>query len=277
MDQRELISSGVSDIASSLGLGEAKEPPIETEPETPETPEVTQTPQAPEGETVEGDAPPETPEVVAKAPPKSWAKEQHEKWAQIPPEAQDYIELREKQMLDGIEQYKEYHAVGKTISDVIAPYRPMLAASGTDPAKAVAVLLNAELPAHDRPGRSPQAGVHRTRRLAWPHPAAECRAGAACGARDARALGQARRLADPREQQQFEETRTRVASEVESFSKTAPYFEEVAEDIVAFINSGSDLKTAYDKAVWANPVTRAKGERPAGEGNSRQTPGKSEG
>jgi len=32
----------------------------------------------------------------------------------------------------------------------------------------------------------------------------------------------------------------------------------VADDIVTFINAGLPLQDAYDRAVWANPVTRAK-------------------
>jgi hypothetical protein len=37
-----------------------------------------------------------------------------------------------------------------------------------------------------------------------------------------------------------------------------PYFDECHEDIVAYINAGHTLEKAYEKAVYANPVTRAK-------------------
>ena len=39
-----------------------------------------------------------------------------------------------------------------------------------------------------------------------------------------------------------------------------PYFDDVANDITALLRGGGakDLADAYDKAVWANPVTRAK-------------------
>src|SRR5262245_43095360 len=49
--------------------------------------------------------------------PKSWAKEQHEIWSKIDPKGQDYIEKREKDFLDGLEQYKTDAQWAKTIRD----------------------------------------------------------------------------------------------------------------------------------------------------------------
>ena len=40
------------------------------------------------------------------APPSSWSKDKHEYWGKMPREAQEYYNVREKQMLDGLEQYK---------------------------------------------------------------------------------------------------------------------------------------------------------------------------
>ncbi len=37
-----------------------------------------------------------------------------------------------------------------------------------------------------------------------------------------------------------------------------PYFGEVSEDMLVFLRSGMKLDAAYEKAVWGNPVTRAK-------------------
>jgi hypothetical protein len=39
-----------------------------------------------------------------------------------------------------------------------------------------------------------------------------------------------------------------------------PYFDEVADDIVGLIQAGqaADLQSAYEKAIWLNPVTRDK-------------------
>ena len=37
-------------------------------------------------------------------------------------------------------------------------------------------------------------------------------------------------------------------------TKAHPYFDEVADDIIALLKTGASLQEAYDKAVWANPV-----------------------
>ena len=50
----------------------------------------------------------------------------------------------------------------------------------------------------------------------------------------------------------------RIDDELSAFSAEHPHFEEVRADMGALIQSGAaaDLKSAYDKAVWANPSTR---------------------
>lgn len=62
------------------------------------------------------------------------------------------------------------------------------------------------------------------------------------------------------------EEMARVAREVETFSQDPahPYFDEVADDIITELKMQEingqvkDLSKAYEKAVWANPVTRQK-------------------
>jgi len=61
-------------------------------------------------------------------------------------------------------------------------------------------------------------------------------------------------------QAQFNETRQKVQSTVEQFASDPKnvYFDECADHIAKFIQQGDKLEDAYEKAVWANPVTRAK-------------------
>ncbi len=61
-----------------------------------------------------------------------------------------------------------------------------------------------------------------------------------------------------RDQATLQETRSRVEKEVEAFASEHPLFDEVAEDLVPFLNAGMSLEDAYEKAIWANPVTRDK-------------------
>lgn len=51
----------------------------------------------------------------------------------------------------------------------------------------------------------------------------------------------------------------RLNGEIAAFAAEHPHFEEVRQDMGALIQAGraSDMKTAYDMAVWANPSTRA--------------------
>jgi hypothetical protein len=197
------------------------------------------------------------PVVQARKPPQSWSKDKHELWSKLPPEAQDYYEHREKQMLDGLGQYKEHSELGKQIKEVVTPYKAFLQAQGVDEVKAVSYLLNAHyrltqgtpeqrLAAYKQLGTNlgfhneeGQQVDHNTRALQERIDRLELE------------LNSAKDVS-------INETRTRVAREVEAFAKDHPYFDEVADQIAIFVQSGVALQEAYDQAVWANPVTRAK-------------------
>jgi hypothetical protein len=138
------VEEAAAGIAADL-FGSEPEEKVDAPAETPEVPEVADTTEAAETDPATDrrtDQPVVTAPVV-RAPPKSWAKDYHEHWGKMDPKAQEYVELREKQMLDGIEQYKEHFAFGKTMKDVITPYKALIASQGIDEAKAVGVLMNA--------------------------------------------------------------------------------------------------------------------------------------
>lgn len=63
-----------------------------------------------------------------------------------------------------------------------------------------------------------------------------------------------------RQSVELEQRRAATMNEVNEFAadKAHPYFEDVADDIVTLLKTGLDLPTAYEKAVWANPITRQK-------------------
>jgi hypothetical protein len=211
------------------------------------------------------DAPVETeeqaPVIEDSPPPKSWAKETHEIWKTLSPEARKQVELREKQVLDGLSQYKEHNDFGKSMRDAFAPYKAMIQAQGVDEVKATQFLLNAH---YKLSSGSPQeraahfAQLAKSYNIDLPQGQTEQQQidPAVKSLQDE--LGQIRSALTQREQADLSAARNRVSSEVNAFAETAPYFDEVADDTAAFIQAGNDLKTAYDKAVWANPVTRAK-------------------
>src|SRR3990172_6425521 len=195
--------------------------------------------------------------VVTRQAPKSWPKEMHEHWGKTDPKVQDYWETREKQMLDGLEQYKGDAGYGKTLREAILPYRPVLESIGMDEATAVKSLLNAHY-------RLTQ-GTPEQRHAAYQE------LGKNLGLIEGDKIDpQVRQLQEKlsaiestittSQQRALQETQSKVSKEVEAFASDAkhPYFDEVADDIVAMIHAGKSLEDAYEKSVWANPVTRQK-------------------
>ncbi len=245
------LGGAVSEIAGQIAEREVEAPEVEEV----HVDEIEETPEAPEVEEVK-------PEVEVTPAPASWSKDKHEFWGKMPKEAQDYYLVREKQMLDGLEQYKGDAGLGKQMKEVFTPYKAFLNAQGIDEPKAAQYLMNAHY------------------KLSSAQPAEK----QAYFAQLARSYGidiggtQEQSDIDPnvkalqdkvyalesnltqREQAQINETRSKVTKDVEAFASDPKhiYFDEVADDIVAHLNAGASLQDAYEKAVWANPVTRTK-------------------
>lgn len=224
-----------------------------------------------EGESPELSAEPEhqeaSPELTpASAPPKTWPKEMHDHWGKTPKEVQDYWNTREKQMLDGLEQYKSDATFAKQIKETLNPYMATINALGVDAPTAIRSLLNAD---HQLRVGSPSQKVQYFQHLARQYGV------------DLGGMGQQHEnepQIDPRiqqlqdelhglkqvihtgNQQHLDSERQKIQNEVNSFASDPkhPYFDEVSDEIVALLKSGASLEDAYEKAVWANPVTRQK-------------------
>lgn len=206
---------------------------------------------------------PVTPPVELTPVPKTWPKDMHEHWGTASKPVQDYLVKREQQMMDGIEQYKQSATYGKSLYDVIAPHQQALAQQGMDAPRAVAWLLEA----NHRLTQGSQAD-----RLA-----AYQQLGKNLGF-DAIAPTTPQVPLDPQVQSlkdqmsQMQQTVTaqqhavlqaetaKVNKELELFAADPlhPYFNEVIPDMEILLRSGLSLTDAYNKAVWANEVTRAK-------------------
>ena len=104
------IGSSMDKIADGLGLrGATGSLPPDDAPEADAVPsteaaasdtEDTDTDLGTEPSTDSGAA---APAVTTRPPPKSWSHDKHELWSKLPPDAQEYYEVREKQFpgLDG--------------------------------------------------------------------------------------------------------------------------------------------------------------------------------
>lgn len=246
------MDGAAASVAEGLGLGVEREPAV-TDPveETPRDEPIPETPV---------EAPVETPVEAkpAKPVPGTWPKEMHEHWAKTPAEVQDYWERREKEMLEGLQQYKGYHGIGKAMTETVAPYMPMIEQAGLDPQKAVSYLFAAHARLTQGSEESRRAAYEQLGRdLGFvgqqqdPNTPPEIK----------QALERLNRLEGAltqREQQQYQEARSRVSAQVDAFAKEHPEFDEVSEEVAAFIRAGHDLEKSFEMALYANPVAREK-------------------
>jgi hypothetical protein len=201
----------------------------------------------------------ETPAPTVRPAPKSWAKETHEVWAKLDPQAQDYIEKREKDFLSGLDQYKHEATYGKTLRDVIAPFQPMLQASGVDGPQAVAFLLNAHAQLSQGSMESRRAAYEqlgRNLKLTPEDPNA--------APVDPKVRQLEERLASfeqsvtARQQAELTAARDKAGRDLEAFVTEHPDFDEVGDEVLKLVQVGESLQDAYDKAKWMNKVTRQK-------------------
>lgn len=245
------VESKSTDLAADLfpaSEREESEPDLTAEPDT-------QEPVADEA----------LPEIISTAP-KSWPKEMHDHWSKMPKEAQDYWTVREKQMLDGLEQYKGDAGYGKQMKDAITPYMALIQAQGIEPPQAVQTLLNAH---YKLSVSSPSQKAEYFQSLAKQY-------GVDLGGITQQQeptqqidpmvrqlqdeLHNIKQVIQSGNQQQLDAERNKIQNEVNSFASDPKhlYFDEVSNEIVALLKAGATLEDAYEKAVWANPVTRQK-------------------
>lgn len=246
-------------LAGDLGLGDAN-------PD-----EGSATPLPDSGKDVEPKTLPETTQVTApvtREAPKSWPKETHEYWGKLDPKVQDLVERREKDFLNGLEQYKGDAALAKTFKEVIAPYQALLTAQNiSDPAVAVKGLLNAhyQLSQPDEAARTsfmanllkqykvdPAKLLEAVGEKPYQDPALQ---------KMTEEINNLKQGFTAEQMRQAEAAKAKSLAEVTAFAADPahPYFEEVADDIVLLLQDPKlDLKEAYERAVRANPQTWAK-------------------
>ena len=264
------IGSAIDTVAESMNIGkeENDEPILDDKAENQDIDDDASEDDAIETEITdeaeEGDDEPEETQVAVREAPKSWAKEQHEVWKTLPPAAQDYIEHREKQMLEGIEEYKQFAHYGRELNNVINPYEQMFQEAGTDRKTGIQYLLNAQ---YKLQYGTPQQKEYEIRRIAE-------QSGVNLGEKSAstdetldprleqmqNTINQLQNAMRQTQQHTLTEVQSKTQREVNEFASdpSHPYFDEIADEIALQIKAGKTLQDAYDIAVFANPVTRAK-------------------
>jgi len=102
------MDAAVSDIGSSLGFGDGEESGSEEITENSENSDISAESDSETGENTENNETVKSDETpTERSYPQSWAKDKAALWAKTPPDVQDQILFREKQMLDGLDQYRD--------------------------------------------------------------------------------------------------------------------------------------------------------------------------
>ena len=207
-----------------------------------------------------------TPADPLAEPPKTWRKEAAELWSTLPPAARQEVLKREADIFKGIEGYKEAAAFGKTFRDVLTPFMPVMERYNINPAEQVAGLMKAH---HTLALGTPAEKTALFQQLLNTY---QVQLPSTTPAEDGAYVDPA--VLDLQSQVQSLQSRlsaedqhrqaqavTEKTREIEAFAADPAntHFDAVAHDMVRLIEGGvsKDLKEAYEKAVWANPVTRA--------------------
>lgn len=193
--------------------------------------------------------------------PKSWKKEMHDQWGKVTPEAQAYIIEREEQLLNGFKQFSP-------IRDALQPHLDYLNKQNIQAPHAIDSLLRAHRMLTEGPLEQRRTYLKQLEKnLGLVDESTAAQAGQPATPVDPtvqalkQKLSQLEYSMQERAQREAEALKSEVQKELEAFAadtKAHPYFDEVATDIAAFVSQGKSLQDAYEMAVWANPVTRAK-------------------
>lgn len=201
--------------------------------------------------------------------PKSWKKEMEAIWKTLPVESQAYIEQRELETETGFKANAEHVNYGKSVRELFQPYEALLTSQGAkDHGVVMKTLLNSH---YILSTGTPEAKAEFTARLARNYGIDLAKATEAFtkgGPQETASEKALRERVDKMESErrtsaveQFDNLKKSSAAEVAAFSADPkhPYFNEVAEDVVLLLaNPNLTLEQAYERAVYANPVTRAK-------------------
>jgi len=207
-------------------------------------------------------ADPAAPAAQALEVPKTWRADAAAKWSSIDPAVQAEILKREEDIFKGLEGYKADAGLGRQFQQALAPYQQIFQQSGINPMQQVSELMRAHVALATG---TPEQKQQFFQRLAQDY---GVQLGGDAPYVDPQVAGLQKQLSDlqsrlmGRERQEATTMQQNLQREIDTFASDPkhPHFDEVASDIAGLIRSGAakDLADAYEKAVWANPVTRAK-------------------
>lgn len=215
---------------------------------------------------------PASPTIVGEAPvaPVSWPKDKAEAWNKLDPDARDYILKREAEVAKGFQTTAEKYKPFEELDRVLEPVKAKLQAEGLSPAQGIQRLLRAQDMLETNPVQAinwlaRSYGVNLGQLTQQPPAGQEQTQQPPADPRIESALSRVERLereAQERAQRDAASFEQNLKADVEKFraSPEHPHFDDVKADMAALLSAGvvTDLKEAYEKAVWANPTARTK-------------------
>lgn len=233
-------STGVVDPAAAEGEPEATEPAASTE-DTSTTPA---------------------------GAPKTWRKEALAAWETLPQVVKDEVAKREEDMFRGIETYKEKATIGDNFFRAVSPHMDYLQRSGVNPYDEINGLL--EYGKIMRFG-TPQEKMGLLSSIAQEYDIdlldlAESAPSVPYTDPAIKALqAEVNALKSGRQEESSQrdiKIRAENQARIDAFAADPKHehFATLEPEMAAFIQSGvcQTLEEAYEKALWANPLTRAK-------------------
>jgi hypothetical protein len=256
------------------GRFQAKEGATEPQSEAP----------AAEGQTEATDQPVQT-EATSEAakpavePPVSWSAEMKAKFAALPPDVQAYAVQRDSEANKRISELGQMQKALEPVRSTLERYSPLFEANGVTYEAGLQNLLSvAAALQSDAPNAireiARRHGVD-LRELAGAAPAddgqpdsAELRSVKQELAELRRHVAETSNRVVSREQAEQHAQRTSLTNAIDTFASDKPDFDKIEADIAGLIpaikaaNPGLDnkaiLEQAYERAIWANPETRAR-------------------
>lgn len=269
------MDAAIADISDSLfGQDESGNDPSNSTAEQPEKVSETPTPETPPAaQPNTEDSTPSTEiensqSVQETGAPKTWTKEAIAEWAAIPPRAQQEILKREQDMFQGLEQYREKAELGAQYDKVVEPFRAVLAAENVNPIQLFEAFAgNHYLLSRGTPEQKLSLAANMLQHYGIDLTALVQRMGDQ-PQKDPYTQELEQRLArlesglNERQASEMAAKKQAFEEQVNQFAQNPDnhYFQEVASDMANLLKTGAatSLSQAYEMAVYANPVTRAK-------------------
>jgi hypothetical protein len=195
--------------------------------------------------------------------PNTWKPEVAAKFNTLPDDVRAEILKREQDVFNGINQYKVAAEYGQNVHKMLQPYQERLSQQGMNPIDYLGALANADNLIAS--ASTQEQKLQYFRELAN-HYGITIDHGL-FGAEDSTVTALRKEIQDLKSSVNSQLTQAQ-AKELATIQKTIDEFKAMPEhkhfdvlqhEIAALLQSGvaKDLKDAYDRALWANPTTRA--------------------